>query len=370
MKVLFCIDHLRSDGTQRVLCQLTMGLTRRRHRVTTLCLNDSFDAPMLDSLRAAGADVKIAGKAGLAGGYGIVDIVHWMQRERFDAAVTMLFWSDVIGRITARLAHIPRLISSIRARNRQYALWQLLLVRATMPLADAVVLNSRRVAAFAVAGEGVPPDRLIHIPNGVDVSSYERALPRTALCARFGVPEDAMIIGSIGRLTYQKGFDVLLDALAQLTHMNVHLIVAGTGEERDRLHKQARRLGIDRRVHLVGYRRDIPQWLGALDVYVQPSRFEGSPNALLEAMAAGCPIVATEVDGNSELIADGIHGWLVQADHVGSLAGALGEALANRPEARRRGVAAYEHARTEFSVERMVERWEQVLMGNCCAPTP
>jgi hypothetical protein len=88
-------------------------------------------------------------------------------------AVTMLFWSDVIGRTTARLAHIPRLISSIRARNRQYALWQLLLVRATMPLADAVVLNSRRVAAFAVAGEGVPPDRLIHIPNGVDVSSYE-----------------------------------------------------------------------------------------------------------------------------------------------------------------------------------------------------
>jgi glycosyltransferase involved in cell wall biosynthesis len=88
---------------------------------------------------------------------------------------------------------------------------------------------------------------------------------------------------------------------------------------------------------------------------------------LLEAMAAGCPIVATEVDGNSELIADGIHGWLVQADHVGSLAGALGEALANRPEARRRGVAAYERARTEFSVERMVKRWEQVLMGSAIA---
>jgi glycosyltransferase involved in cell wall biosynthesis len=113
-----------------------------------------------------------------------------------------------------------------------------------------------------------------------------------------------------------------------------------------------------------------PQWLGALDVYVQPSRFEGSPNALLEAMAAGCPIVATEVDGNSELIADGIHGWLVQADHVGSLAGALGEALANRPEA---GNAVQLHMSVhelEFSVERMVERWEQVLMGNCCAPTP
>jgi glycosyltransferase involved in cell wall biosynthesis len=179
-----------------------------------------------------------------------------------------------------------------------------------------------------------------------------------------------MIIGSVGRLTYQKGLDVLLDALAQLPFINVHLIVAGTGEERERLREQARRLGIDRRVHLVGYRKDIPQWLGALDVYVQPSRFEGAPNALLEAMAAGCPIVATEVDGNSELIADGIHGWLVQADHVGSLAGALGEALANRQEARRRGAAAYERARTEFSVERMVERWEQVLTDNCCAPTP
>ncbi|MGQ9550726.1 MAG: glycosyltransferase, partial [Roseiflexus sp.] len=234
-----------------------MGLTARCHKITVLCLNSSFDVSVLNGLQAAGAAVKIAGKAGLASGYGILDVVRWMQREQFDVVVTMLFWSDVIGRITARLARVPRLISSIRSRNQQYALWQYLLARATMPLVDVAVLNSRRVAVFAVAVEGVPPDRLVYIPNGINVSMYEHPMSRAALCAEFNIPEDSMIVGGVGRLTYQKGFDVLLDALSQLTLINVHLIVAGTGEDWKRLRNQARRLGIDTRVHMVGYRRDV-----------------------------------------------------------------------------------------------------------------
>lgn len=363
MNILFCIDHLRPDGTQKALYQIVAGLIKRNHCVTVLCLNDSFDAQLLDELQRIGALIKIIGKRSLIFGYGVAQMLRWMRQQHFDCAVTMLFWSDVIGRIAARNAGVPRVVSSIRARNTNYALWQLLLVRATMPLADAFVLNSRRVAPFAVAGEGVPPERLVYIPNGVDSALYAYPMSRTTVRAEFGLPDNAVIIGSVGRLTHQKGFDVLLESLSRLKQQETHLVLAGTGEEGDRLHIQARRLGIERRVHFIGYRRDVSQWLGALDLYVQPSRFEGAPNALLEAMAAGCPIVATDVDGNSELITDGHHGWLVPAERADALAGAIDAALTHSAEAQRRGKLARERAINEFSIERMVERWEKVLEG-------
>jgi glycosyltransferase involved in cell wall biosynthesis len=361
MKLLFCIDHLRSDGTQRALYHITAGLIQRDHRVAILCLNDSFDPQLLDALREAGAYVMIIGKLGLLMGYGLSSILHWMRQEQFDSVVTMLFWSDVIGRILARTAGIPRIFSSIRARNTNYALWQLFLVRATMPMVDVVVLNSRRVSSFAVAGEGVPPERLVYIPNGIDPSLYANPISRPALRTAFGLPENATVIGSVGRLTRQKGFDTLLEALADLRMTNVHLLLAGIGEEKEKLHLQSQHLGIERQVHLVGYRRDVPQWLGALDLYIQPSRFEGAPNALLEAMAAGCPIIATNVDGNSELIIDGEHGWLAPPDRADILAYTINLALTHPLEAQRRGRLARERAVREFSLERMVDQWEEIL---------
>lgn len=361
MKLLFCIDHLRSDGTQKALYQIVAGLIERNHRIAVLCLNNSFDVQLLDDMRKIGVSAKITGKSGLVFGYGIGRALRWMQREQFDCAVTMLFWSDFVGRVLIHKAGVPKIVSSIRARNTNYALWQLWLVRSTTPLVNVFVLNSRRIAHFAVAGEGVPPERIIYIPNGVDVALYANPISRAALCNMFGLPEHAVVIGSVGRLTRQKGFDVLLEALSRLNRGEIHLILAGTGEEKERLHMQAYHLGIDKQVHLVGYRRDVPRWLGALDLYVQPSRFEGAPNALLEAMAASRPIVATDVDGNSELISDGTHGWLTPAESADALANAISDALANPSEARRRGEMACERAVREFSLERMVDQWEEMF---------
>jgi glycosyltransferase involved in cell wall biosynthesis len=364
MKILYFIDHLRPDGTQFVLRQLVQGMATRGHDQTIVCLNDSWDAALVEELREAGAKLRIVGKMALVSGYGLVLLWRWVQRERFDVAVTLLFVSDVIGRSVARAAGVPRIVSSLQTHNTDYPQWKRWMVRHTMRWADTVLINSPSMRAFAIREEGAPADRLQYIPNSVNVAHYRDSLDRTALRAAFGLPPEQCLLGSVGRLIPQKGFDVLLPALARVLRQDVHLLVIGTGEQESYLRAQAADLGLQDRVHFTGYRRDVPRLLGGLDLYVHASRFEGMPIALLEAMAAGCPVVASAVDGNRELIEDGIHGWLVPPEHVDALANAISVALSDPHEAQRRACAGQQRVAAQFSEQAMIDAWESVLQGD------
>jgi glycosyltransferase involved in cell wall biosynthesis len=368
MKIVYFIDHLRPDGTQRVLQQLVGGLGERDHTQAVVCLNDSWDERIVRRLQASRAEVRVVGKAAMASGYGIAATWHWLRHSECDVAVTLLFFSDVFGRAIARAAQVPRIVSSIRARNTNYAGWQRALVRWTVPWADTVVLNSVATCDFAIGEEGVLRERIVVIPNGVCADDYLNPVSRATFRAELGLPLEQTLIGSVGRLTHQKGFDLLLQALAQLSRQDIDLVLIGVGEDEAKLRAQTVALGLERRIHFVGYRHDVPRLLGAFDVYVHPARFEGMPNALLEAMAAGCPIVASAVDGNRELIEDGVHGWLVQPEDVDSLAGALIDALCDPATAQRRGAAARQRAIKQFSVDTMVDMWETVLKGQVPVP--
>jgi glycosyltransferase involved in cell wall biosynthesis len=277
--------------------------------------------------------------------------------------VTMLFAADVIGRALGKWAGVPRIISSLRARNVHYSSSRRWLVRVTMDAADAVVINSPHSREFAVVVEGVKPDRIFWIPNGVRVAQYTEPVRQEMLRKDLGLPNHGYLLGTVGRLTKQKGIDILLRTVALINNVDFSLVIFGIGEEDAALRALAVKLGLESRVHFVGYRRDLPVLLGALDLYVHPARFEGMPNAVLEAMAAACSIVATAVDGSRELIEDGKHGWLVPPDDPKALATAIRSALGDLNEARRRGVVARQRVAEHFSVEKMISRWEQVLWG-------
>ncbi|EFO81280.1 glycosyl transferase, group 1 [Oscillochloris trichoides DG-6] len=367
MRVVFIIDHLRHDGTQQVLKQLVAGLRTRQHHIAVICLNSSWDAQLVADLRAMGAEVRIVGRWRLITGYGILYLWYWLRQPQYDVAITLLFASDVLGRIIARLAGVPRIISSIRARNTNYAGWQRALVRATMPFADAVVVNSSTTLPWAIEHEGAHPDRTTVILNGVDASAYRQPYTGAELRAMFGIAPDQYVIGCVGRLTPQKGQDLLLEALAQLEAQHVHLLLIGHGETEAALRDLAQSRGIAERVHVAGYRRDVACILGALDLYVHPARFEGMPNALLEAMAAGCPCIATAADGSRELIEDGLSGWLVPVDDAAALSHAIHFALAHPEVARQYGIAAQQRAEKRFSIKKMVESWEMLFEKRFCS---
>ncbi len=231
-----------------------------------------------------------------------------------------------------------------------------------MDAADAVVINSPHSREFAIKIEGVQPDRIFLIPNGVEVDKYTTPVRRELLRKEMGLQSYECMLGTVGRLTEQKGIDILLLALSVLSKPELKLVIFGNGGDEARLRALSVKLGLESQVHFAGYRRDLSTLLGALDLYVHPARFEGMPNALLEAMAAACPIVATAVDGNRELIADGKHGWLVPSESPTELANAINEALSDPAEAHLRGALARERVREDFSVDSMVAAWEAVLL--------
>lgn len=363
MKIVYLIDHLRQDGTQRVVGQLARALAKRGHRQAIVCLNSQADGASVKALESTGTVIRIVGKKKWMNGSGFVETHRWLRQEQFDVGVTFLYVSDLIGRPLLRAARVPRVISSLRARNVHYSGVKRALTRISMPFADRVVINSRTVREFAIAGEGVTPEQIVVIPNGICVDEYLVPLPRAQLVREFGVPIQARLLASVGRLTRQKGFDVLLKAFVGLRDKDTQLILIGKGEQEGELRAGAQALGISERVHFAGYRRDVPRLLGAFDVYVHPARFEGMPNAVMEAMAAGCPIVATTVDGTTELVRDGIDGWLVPPEDTSALGAALEQAIHDPIMARARGKTAQARAVTHYTETAMVDAWEQVLRG-------
>jgi glycosyltransferase involved in cell wall biosynthesis len=362
MKIIFIIDHLRADGTQKCLLQITSGLVPRGHEITIVCLNDSWDAGLVRRLKEIPVEVRIIGKSAFLTGIGFFRLWSWLRRGKYDVAVTMLFVSDAFGRFFAKASGVSRVISSLRARNVNYTRLQRWLVRSTMRYVDCVVINSSNIREFAIQNEGAAPEKIRMIPNGIDVEQFDTPLDRCGLRRQFGLGQASVLLVTTGRLTPQKGIDILLRALALLEDNNLQLVIMGVGEAEASLRALVKKLRLEQRVVFAGYRHDIPEILGAFDLYIHPARFEGMPNALLEAMAAALPIVATNVDGNRQLIDDGSHGWLVPPKDPDVLATAIRLALNDRDEARRRGFAARQRVADKFSSKSLIIAWEEAIV--------
>lgn len=361
MKIAYFIDHLRPDGTQFVLKQLVRGLSARGHEQMIFCLNNSWDDILLEQLRALGVEVAIVGKPALFTGIGLLSIWRKLRQGRFDVTVTLLFASDVIGRALSRLSGVPRIVTSIQTLDVFYHPWQRWLVRRTAWISDVVVLCSSNLQEFAMREEGVREEQIKVIYHSICVDEFSLPLDRAYLRTENNLPDTTYILGSVGRLTYQKGFDVLLRAMKLLGRNDIFLIIAGKGEERERLEIKIKAFGLQTCVKLSGYRRDIPKFLSGLDLYVHPSRYEGMSLAVLQTMASGNPIVTTDVEGMCELIENGEHGWIVPPEDSAALADAIRMAIDDPVEAQRRGMAARQRAVEHFSEDAMITAWEEIL---------
>jgi glycosyltransferase involved in cell wall biosynthesis len=231
---------------------------------------------------------------------------------------------------------------------------------------DAVVAVSRPLAEQLI-GDDVPPQRLHCVPNAWP----ETAPPLDRLAARraLDLREDGFLIGWVGRLSHEKGPDLLLDALVHLTDLPVNVSVMGSGREQRSLAARARRLGVARLVHWHGAVPDAARYFAAFDVFALSSRTEGTPIVLFEAMAAGVPIVATQVGGVPDVVLP-VEAALVAPDDPFALAVAIRAAYCNPTAARERAERARTRLRRDFAMPPWLERYAAIyrLVSRPAAP--
>lgn len=359
IRVAYIIDNLRREGAQTALINLVEGLVPRGYECRVYCLNNAHPT-ITTQLESHGARVIIYGKWQILTLVGLVRLFVELLRWRPHLLQTQLFASDISGRILGKLAGVPVRISSIRGINRDKRPWQFVFDRLTVPLVHTVTLNSAAAFPFAQAFEGVRPYQVVHIPNGIKFAPHDRATARPELLAELRLTPESTLIGSVGRLEPIKGHTYLVDAFARLAAELPHifLLIVGEGSLRPLLEAAAARAHLSERVHLLGTRSDVPRILAALDLYVHPSLSESMPNAIMEAMVAGCPIVASGVGGIPELLVEGKSGWLVPPEDSPALAAALRHALTHEEEARRMGAAAAQRVAQQFSFDAMVQSYD------------
>jgi glycosyltransferase involved in cell wall biosynthesis len=286
-----------------------------------------------------------------------------LQALRPDILHTHLYHPNLYGRLGALGLGIPGVVAAVHNSYTRVKihrrLWNFLLGFA----ADRVLVGSPQVWQDVRRFDGVPASRLVLLPYGIPMAELDPPLSREQARERLGVAGKTTL-GVVGRLEEQKGHVHLLAALPTLKREipNLVVLLVGDGRRGEDLRRQAKDLGLEEMVRFLGTRRDLPEIFRALDFFVQPSLWEGLPLALLKAMGAGLPVVATRVSGCREAVADGVNGLLVPPGDPEALAAAILELHRRPEEARRLGDAARRTVAAHYSQEAMLQRLERLYL--------
>jgi glycosyltransferase involved in cell wall biosynthesis len=297
-------------------------------------------------------------------------LMQLFRRHDVNAVHSHEFTMAVYGAAAARLLDIPHVITMHGGLTVWKALRRRIALRWAMRQSDHTVMVSRATQHEFATRLGVDESQFTVIPNGVPPVAGDAAAARR----EFGIGPRECVLLAVGTLERHKGHRILLEALARLTASDLdtpwRLIIAGGrgGDQRDSLLAYIREAKLDHRVTIVTNRSDIPDLLALADVFVMPSLVEGLPMALLEAMIARKPVIASRTAGIPEAIIDGRDGLLVQPGDVGALADALRELLTNPARREELAAAAFQRADAEFTVRVMADRYEQLYAARQDAP--
>jgi glycosyltransferase involved in cell wall biosynthesis len=282
-----------------------------------------------------------------AGGYHVLDTQNAQSK----------FWSALVA-TRADVALVSTLNSWYESEHRggfRGRLYQAI-ERRTAAATDLYIAVSGEIRD-RLTSENAPEEAVALIPNAIRLDPASVIADKPWLVSSLELPSDARVLCAVGRLVEAKCHEDLIDAVAALGDPALHCLIVGEGRLRSKLAAQIARLGLDRRVHLLGHRQpsEVLRIVKASDVFVMPSSTEGTPIALLEAAALGRPIVATRVGGIPELLTHGVHALLVDPRDPAVLAKALGDVLADTESALDIGRRAQEHVASRFGIAAQVE---------------
>jgi glycosyltransferase involved in cell wall biosynthesis len=363
IKVLQLISQLPVGGAEDLVAAIVRGLNPQLFQVQAATIGplgqvgeelrkDGFEVVSLD------LDLKRTPFCRL-----VLEVRGLLTRIAPDILHTHLYHPNLYGRLAALGLPLKGVVASVHnSYNRvklHRALWNFLLSFTS----HRILVSSLQVWQDVRRLDRVPERKLEILPYGVKLESLEIPISRQEAKNTLGL--SGFVVGTVGRLEEQKGHRYLLAALPELSRRlpDLAVLLVGEGREAAALRSQARELGVGHLVHFLGTRRDLGLVLRAMDVFVQPSLWEGLPLALLLAMGAGLPVVGTRVSGISEVIFEGVNGLLVPPKDSAALARAILE-LHSRPDKREQwGRAAKETVTRHYSQEAMLRRLEGLYLA-------
>jgi len=356
IRLACCITELDPGGAERMFVELVCGLDRARWDPTVISLGDESE-PLVQRLRDAGVEVRCLAVKRRWDLSAIGRLARELRSLSPDLLQTWLLHANVAGCLAAGRVGLEPVLTGIRVAERR-GRWRLWLERLCTRRARRHVCVSGDVADFSRDHTGLDSSKLVVIANGVDVAGLAGADPVDL--SKQGIAAGVPVVAWIGRLEPQKDPLAAVEVMAQCqaSQPECHLILAGEGPLRSEVLGRIAGLGLTQRVHLLGQVSDIPALLARSCGLLLTSRWEGMPNVVLEAMAAGRPVVARVVEGVSDLVEDGVTGWLVGDDQISSLAAALERLLDDRGGAELMGARGQLKVSGEYSIEAMVAGYE------------
>ena len=371
IKISYILPNLERGGTERQVIEIVNRIDKNRFTPQILCLN--MDGPLSNELKN-GIKVEILNFKGLlfrdipVNLSPILRFFKFLKYESPHIVHTFLYWPSIYGTFAAKLAGIPIIINSRRSlgvwkNGNPHYQW---LENIVNLFADAIMVNSLAVKSDVIQNEKLNPAKVRLIYNGCDYQRIEKTkADEDEKRKELGIKSNDVVLGMIANLYPNKGQKYLLYVLPGILKWSkdIKVLLVGKGSRICELKEIAKSLNIENYVTFAGEREDIFEILKVIDIGILCSVYrEGFSNAIVEMMAAGIPVVATNIGGNREIIIDGQTGFLVPAKDSKALADALIWLLNNREKAREMGLKGRERVKDMFSMMRCIKELEELYL--------
>jgi sugar transferase (PEP-CTERM/EpsH1 system associated) len=364
LRILHVISYMGRGGAEMGILKLIDGLGEKfEHRICTM---RGYDVNFVRS-NFSEEKMFVAGSPALKLQFPLFRLMHIMRQYRPHVVHTRN-WGAIEAVMAAKLASVPVVIHSEHGYEVDMfaglPMRRRLFRRAAYAMGDAVFALTKELRDFHARQAWVRPESMDVIYNGVDTQRFAPGeKTRLALRGELGIPEQSFVIGSVGRLVPIKDHATLLKAAASLAASGIDLrvLLVGQGPEREKLENLAAET-LRGRVYFAGDSGRVPEMLNAMDVFVLPSLNEGMSNTLLEAMASGLPVLATNVGGNPEIVQDNVDGCLFKPGDVQWLADKLKQLASDPDLVHQLGTAARNRAMNSFSLSRMLDTYRRFYL--------